>query len=65
MAQIVNNTHYNFPEPNVASSNVFFCLTNGPNLSDIQFSKIHERQKQQILEFEKLEEEIFFPWEIT
>lgn len=44
--------HYNFPVPEVVSSNTMFYLTVGSKPNTIQFTIIYDKGKQQILTFE-------------
>lgn len=46
--------HYNFPEPELTSSDFWFYQTNNANACDIQFTIIYDKIKQQILIFENL-----------
>ncbi len=51
------NAHLNFAEPNVTSSNRFFC-PNSPKHKD-SFSLINDTEKQQILTFKTLNQKFF------
>ncbi len=54
----VKNAHLNFPEPDVTSSDCFFCSNNNPKHKD-SFIFIYDSEKQQILTFETLIRQFF------
>lgn len=43
--------NHNYPEPNVTSSNIIFCLTNSPKPQNISFMVVNYKEKQQTLVF--------------
>ncbi len=53
MSEKSEDSHSNFPECNVTSSNVF-CLTKSPKTKYIQVTVTENREKKQILTFERL-----------
>ncbi len=53
------NVHLNFPEPNVTSSNHFFCPNNSPEHGDSSFIIINDTEKQHILTFKRLNQQFF------
>lgn len=46
--------HHNFPEPRMTSKNVLLCLTNSPELKDIQFTMIMTKNSNKSSHFEML-----------
>ncbi len=53
------NAHLNFPEPNVMSSNCFFC-PNSQKHKNSSFIFIDDTEKQQILTFRTLNQQFFY-----
>ncbi len=51
------NSNFYFPEPNVTSSNFFFCPNNSPKHKDSSFMIINDTEKQQILLFDILNQQ--------
>ncbi len=56
----VRNAHLNFPESSVTPSNCFFCPNNSPTHKDSSFIAINNTKTQQILTFERLNQQFFF-----
>lgn len=52
--KIVKNACYNISELMVASSNNLFCLIRSWNSKDVQFTIIYDKEKPQVITFEKL-----------
>ncbi len=59
MSKCAKNTQLHFPEPNVTSSNCFFCPNNGPKHKESSFVMINDTEKQQIVTFQKLNQQFF------
>ena len=51
---MVKNDHHDISELKVMPLNVLFYLTNSPKSKNIWFSIMYEKEKHQILTFEKL-----------
>ncbi len=53
------NADLNFPEPNVTSSNCFFCPNNNPKHEESSFNFINDTEKQKILTFKTPNHQFF------
>lgn len=54
MSNNCENSHDNFPEPKVKSSNGFFYPTTSPKPEDSSFTIMEDKEKQQMLKFKKM-----------